>query len=367
MLDLAVKDIWRHKLRSFLTALGIIIAIATIVSLGSISSGITSLVEGQLELVSGRLILQEAGAENPMGPPGGKVLISELEEIEQISGVEVTAGIRFEQADGKFVAGVQLDKMELIAFENLKMDEGDWPSPGEYAVVVGYKARESTGYDMGDYIRVEGEDLEVVGLLEEVGGTMDYGFMTSWETVNDLFPTDEEYTTIAFVKPQDMSGLNEIADQIKSDYPHLDVGTAEDQAKKVKESISTIKIITFGIGFIATLVAMFGIVNTMMMSVSEKKRQIGIMKAVGASRKQVMVRFFEESIVMGLLGSLVGLILGFGGTSALNSYLGMPIAKVTPELAAFSVMFAMSITVLATLYPARKAAKIDPISAIRGN
>jgi len=366
MLDLALKDIRSHKLRSFLTALGIIIAIATIVSLGSISSGMLSLVEGQLELVSGKLILQEAG-QSTMGPPSGKVLLSDMEKIEQISGVEATAGIRFEQSGSHFLAGVQLDKMELIAFENLQMEEGDWPGPGEYAVVIGFKAREATGYDMGDYILVEGEDLEVVGLLEEVGGTMDYGFMTSLETVNDLFPVDEEYTTIAFVKPQDISLLGEISDQIKSDYPHLDVGTAEDQAKKVEESIGTIRAITFGIGFIATIVAMFGIINTMLMSVSEKKKQIGIMKATGATSRQIMMRFFQESVMIGLAGSLVGLLLGSLGTKVLNNVLGMAIAKVTVGLATFSVLFAMAVSILATLYPARKAAKIDPISAIRGN
>jgi len=366
MLDLALKDIRSHKLRSFLTALGIVIAIATIVSLGSISSGMLSLVEGQLELVSGKLILQEAG-QSTMGAPSGKVLLSDLEDIEQISGVEATAGIRFEQAGDKFIAGVQLDKMELIALENLKMEEGDWPGHGEYAVVVGVKAREATGYDMGDYIRVEEEELEVVGLLEEVGGTMDYGFLTSWETVNDLFPADDEYTTIAFVKPQDISLLAEISDQINSDYPHLEVGTAEDQAKKVQQSIGTIRAITFGIGFVATIVAMFGIINTMLMSVSEKKKQIGIMKATGATRRQIMMRFFQESVMIGLAGSLLGLLLGSLGTRALNNVLGMAIAKVTVGLATFSVFFAMAVSILATLYPARKAAKIDPMSAIRGN
>jgi putative ABC transport system permease protein len=302
-----------------------------------------------------------------MGPPvSSKILLSDIEEIEQISGVEATAGIRFEMSNNKFLAGIQLDKMELVAFENLEMEEGDWPDPGEYALVVGFKAREETGYDMGDYVRIEDEDLEVVGLLEEVGGTMDYGFQTSWETVDDLFPEDEEYTTIAFVKPQDISMLGEIADQIREDYPHLEVQTAEDQAKSVKESISTIRAATFGIGFIATLVAMFGIINTMIMSVSEKKKQIGIMKAVGATRAQIMKRFFQESIIMGLFGSFCGLALGSLGTRALNNILGMAVAKVTPGLAIFSILFAMGVTIVATLYPARKAAKIDPISAIRG-
>jgi putative ABC transport system permease protein len=103
------------------------------------------------------------------------------------------------------------------------------------------------------------------------------------------------------------------------------------------------------------------------MSVSEKKKQIGIMKATGATRRQIMVRFFEESLLMGLSGSFVGLLLGFLGTSGLNNILGMKMARVTPGLAFFSVLFAMSITIIATIYPARKAARIDPISAIRGN
>jgi len=90
------------------------------------------------------------------------------------------------------------------------------------------------------------------------------------------------------------------------------------------------------------------------------------MKAVGATRAQIMKRFFQESLIMGLFGSFTGLFLGFLGTNAINNILGMAVAKVTPGLAIFSIIFAMGVTIIATLYPARKAAKINPIAAIRG-
>ena len=90
------------------------------------------------------------------------------------------------------------------------------------------------------------------------------------------------------------------------------------------------------------------------------------MKAVGATKFQIMKRFFQESIIMGLFGSFAGLALGALGTKALNNVLGMAVAKVTVGLAVFSILFAMSVTIVATLYPALKAANIDPIQAIRG-
>jgi len=231
---------------------------------------------------------------------------------------------------------------------------------------MGYHTKKQYDLNLGDSVSVEGEDLRVVGHLEEVGGFMDFALITSWTTLNEIFG-EEDYFTMVFVKPQDLSISEEISEKIKEEFPELSVETTESASENAEESIQQIRLITLGIGFVATLVAMFGIINTMVMSVNEKRRQIGIMKAVGATKRQIIIRFFEESIIMGLVGSFVGLFLGYLGTSALNIQLGMKMARVTPSLAFFSVMFAMSITLIATIYPAIKAMKVDPISAIRGN
>ncbi|MFH1450893.1 MAG: FtsX-like permease family protein [archaeon] len=366
MIDLALKDIRSHKLRSFLTALGIIIAITTIVSLGSISSGINSLVQGQLNIVSGKIIITSSGAQPAAGPPTGEVSLDIVEEIGQISGVESVAGMRIEQVGNFFLDGAEIEKREFIGLGSVELEEGDWPEVGAYEVTMGYHAKEQYGLNIGDSIKIEDEDLKVVGHLEEVGGFVDFGLITSWTTLNDILG-EEDYFTMVFVKPQDISNLQEISEKIKEDYPELSVQTAESSAESAKQTISQFRLLTLGIGFIAAIVAMFGIINTMVMSVSEKKKQIGIMKATGATRGQIMARFFEESLLMGIFGSAVGLFLGYLGTAALNNVLGMKMARVTPGLAFFSVLFAMSITIIATIYPALKAAKIDPISAIRGH
>ncbi|MAF89565.1 MAG: hypothetical protein CL963_03610 [Euryarchaeota archaeon] len=366
MIDLALKDLRSHRMRTFLTILGIVIGITTIVSLGSISSGINSLVEGQLNIVSGKIVVTQHGAEPASGPPSGKVSEDIIDEIRQISGVEEVAGMRFELWGNFVINGVEIDKRESIGLGQVELEEGDWADVGAYEVTMGYHTKKQYDLNLGDSVSVEGEDLRVVGHLEEVGGFMDFALITSWTTLNEIFG-EEDYFTMVFVKPQDLSISEEISEKIKEEFPELSVETTESASENAEESIQQIRLITLGIGFVATLVAMFGIINTMVMSVNEKRRQIGIMKAVGATKRQIIIRFFEESIIMGLVGSFVGLFLGYLGTSALNIQLGMKMARVTPSLAFFSVMFAMSITLIATIYPAIKAMKVDPISAIRGN
>jgi putative ABC transport system permease protein len=366
MIDLALKDLRSHRMRTFLTILGIVIGITTIVSLGSISSGINSLVEGQLNIVSGKIVVTESGAEPASGPPSGKISTDIVDEIRQISGVEEVAGMRLEPWGDFMINGAELDKRDSIGLGQVELEEGDWAEVGAYEVTMGYHAKEQYDLNLGDSISVEGVDLRVVGHLEEVGGFMDFGLITSWVILDEIFE-DGDFFTIVFVKPQDLSISKEISEKIKEEFPELSVETTESASENARESLAQIRLITFGIGFIATIVAMFGIINTMIMSVHEKRRQIGIMKAIGATKRQIVTRFFEESIIMGLVGSFVGLFFGYLGTSALNVQLGMKMARVTPGLAAFSVMFAMSITIIATIYPAIKAMKVDPISAIRGN
>jgi len=370
MVDLAWKDIRSHKLRSFLTALAVILAVTVIVSLGSISSGMNGLVQEQLTLVSGKIVLTatEIATDNVFSLSSwlffGEVDYETLDEIVKISGVESVAGMRLESYEGYQLVGGELEKRDEIGLGRVRLEEGDWPEVGEDAVVLGYHAKDKHNLAVGDSVSIKDEELSVIGHLEELGGAMDYSLLMSWKTLDDVLG-EEEYFSIVFVRPQDVSLLGEVSEQIKEEYPNLYVSTAESIAKDSQKTINLVSLLTLGIGVIATLVAMFGIINTMLMSVSEKRKEIGIMKALGATDRQITLRFFEESALLGLLGCLAGLVCGCIGTVLLNNYIGMSVAKVTANLAINTVMFIFFITILATLYPARKAARIDPIKAIK--
>lgn len=365
MLDLALKNLWGHKVRSALTILGIIIAITAVVSIGSISSGINDLVQGQLETVSGKILIQEAGAGGISGPPSGKIAIEDLQDMESISGVEAVAYLFMRQSGNMFISGVDFDRMELLEMAELNMIRGEWPDTGEYGVTVGYYLYDTVGLDIGDTLLIEEEDVEVVGVLEETNGFMDYAVITSLQTAQELFD-DYEYVSLGYINPETLDDIDNIVDEVNDAYPNLEATSAEGAAERAKESIDQFRLLTVGIALVAALVAMIGIINTMVMSVFEQKRRIGVMKAIGSSRRQVLVQVLQEGLILGIVGGLIGLGLGFLGTSALNALMGMPMAKVTLPLALWSFVFAVGITLLASVYPALQATKVDPIEAIRG-
>jgi putative ABC transport system permease protein len=366
MFDLALKDVKEHKARSFLTILGVVIAIAAIISLGSISSGMNELVGKQLKLISGIITIEEEGSYSGVGPPvGGNIPMEDIEEIENIPGVEVVSAVYQKQSGSQILFGGDLDALEVMELGNIRVKEGDWPSAGEYGMAIGSKVAEEQNLDMGDTIIVDGEELEVVGILEEINSIMDYVSMTSIETMQDVYD-DPDVAHGAFIQPTHVSEIKSVANAIEDALPHLDARTEDDNLKRAKETINQIRLITLGIGFIASIVATIGIINTMFMSVSERKRQIGIMKAIGSSQKQIIFIVLQEGIIFSIIGGIVGIFFGFFGTALLNSFIGLPIAKVTLPLAAGGMLFSVFITLLASLYPAIKASQVDPIAAIRG-
>jgi len=369
MVDLAWKDVSSHKLRSFLTTLAVILAVTAIISLGSISSGMNNIVQEQLALVSGKIVVTPSPVQgNLMSLSNwqfsGEINYETLDEIAQISGVDSIAGMRVKSYKNYQLIGAEIEKRDEIGLEKVKLLEGDWPEVGEYAVVIGYNVKDKYDLAVGDVITIEDEDLDVIGYLEDVGGAMDSSIIMSWKTMDDVFEVEDSFTFV-FVRPQDISMLSEISEQIKEEYQDFYVATEESAAQDSQKTVKLISILTLSIGVVATLVAMFGIVNTMIMSVSDKKKEIGIMKAIGATNRQIMLRFFEESILISLFGCLTGVVFGYIGTSLINTYLGINVAKVTANLAINTVVFVFFITILSTAYPAIRAARIDPIKAIR--
>jgi len=366
--DLILKNIWRHKLRSMLTVLGIFLAIASIVALGSISEGINTLVEKQLEFAAGFIHVAEKGQQSMNNGPTteSNIDIETALAIAHTEGIEEYSLITYDMVPelGFFVMGMELDKLDLLNADNLKFLEGNWPAEGEQGLVIGYSIAEMKKLSLGDYITIKDDDYEIVGILEETRSMMDFIIMGSYKELSASFDKTDKVSKI-ILKPQDISNARLISDEIESEFDTVEALTPEDTVKRAGEAIWQIRIITLAVGFIASIVASIGIINTMVMSVSERKRELGIMKALGAKRRTIAWQIIGEAIVLSIIGGVLGLIAGDFSTGIINKTIGAPLAAVTPELAAFAFLYGVVLAIVASFYPARSAMDIDAADAMR--
>jgi putative ABC transport system permease protein len=142
--------------------------------------------------------------------------------------------------------------------------------------------------------------------------------------------------------------------------------TAKDMARQSAQVVDQIRLFTFGMGAIAAVVGGLGVLNTMIMAVMERRKEIGAMKAMGAKRFQIMLHIIIESSAMGLVGGIIGLGLGALGALGLRIATGGNIpATVTPSLALTGIIFAVLLGVAGGAYPAWRASKLDPVEALR--
>ncbi len=415
ILGLAFTNMRRRKLRTGLTALGIIIGILAVVSISSLSGGFESEMKGQMmeSLETDILIVMPGGG---MMGGGGLTYLTENESeyiAANISGVVgvlpyMQQGASIHNEDNEtldtLLTGLNFTQLWDVYGNRLSFAEGGLPDPlVNNSCVLGYQ--EDPIAEVGDSITVEVLPLQypfvaknftftVSGILEESGtsGMMsfDRGLFVHLNTSKTMFNT--EAINIIIVKIADPNQAEEIAEEIREFYA--------DQAMVIVpssliEMMSTIfdlmEIFLIGIASIAMLVAGISILNIMLVTVMERTREIGVMKALGAKGRTILGQFLAEAALLGFLGGVIGIILGyglayvmgmflpvmmsgmsssFGDTMGVNiphdrisSFTMTPVLTLDTIILAFT--FSILISVIFALYPARKAAKLDPVKALR--
>lgn len=373
MIDLAIKNLREHKVRTFLTGLGIFIAITAIVSLGSISTGLNELITSSTQAIGSDTIfvMRHFDLSQMAGPPGTQQLQDmtkeEVDAIRETSGVARAVPIISRPIRGLFeVDGLDLNDVDLFGMQDLEFMEGAWPENEDRGAAIGYLV--ATVYDVvvGDYLTLEKEEVEVIGIFEEGSGAYDLVILIPYELADEIYETEGGATQV-MVEPIDITLVDEIKETIEEEHDDLDAMTMEDALSMMSEMTATLNIMTFGIGFIASLVAAIGIIITMYTSVLERRRQIGIMKAVGALRRMILEQVLEEGLMISVVSSLLAVGVSFFFVDVLNNVLlgGMNLALITPALAIGAIAYGVVLTVLSSIYPAYVAVNTDPIKAIR--
>jgi putative ABC transport system permease protein len=372
MFDFAFKNIMRQKTRTILTTMGILIGIGAIVALGSVAEGLDSAIQSGLELTAGKITVMEK--DSGMFGMMGELNDEDLEVVNSLSGIKETVpvlvymeGFDMSMSFDYQVIGIDTGKTEYFIGENPEFENGRDMEEGEsFVAVIGKTVADRYNLESGDFFTIEEEDFEIVGVLGLTNmQDIDMGVMVPLPDLQTV--TGVDTFQAMYVIPDDIKDTERIADDIEDASDRLDAVTTQEMARQAGAIVDQVRLFTFGIGAIAAFVGGLGVMNTMIMSVMERRREIGVMKAIGATNAMVLKQIIMESAMISLLGGVGGVLIGLLGAVVLTYVIagGAITATVTPSLAATGIGFALFLGIVGGLYPARKASMIDPVIALR--
>lgn len=388
---LSFNNLVHRKLRSWLTIIGILIGIAAVTALISVSSGMNQAIEREFSKVGSDKITVSPGAGGVQIGPGsamgssGELTTEDLEVIEGIRGVDAAEPMLYEMAKIKahgeeFYATTAGSRPEMLeVFGDYELEKGRNIRDGDkYKAVIGYQLSKNSldsPLNLRNKIDINGYDFRVVGILEKIGNPVDdNSIMIPLETSREIFDEPEKVSAI-MVDTIDSFDVNEVAEDIEEELEDFrgvedfSVTTMEQIQEMVSGIIGLIGSILLGVAAISLLVGGVGIMNTMYTSVIERTKEIGIMKAIGAKNEHILILFLIESGLLGIVGGICGVLLGIvmaQGVAFFAAGSSIPIeAAITPELIIGALLFSFFVGALAGGLPARKASKLKPVDALR--
>lgn len=380
---IALKNIARRKMRSFLSMLGILMGVALIVSLASVSDGLDKTMKDVSEQLGDTIYVVQAGKFG--NTFSSKVDASEIEQIEKIPGVRLVSPLSIAMVDMDgyvgpysfignkvYLTGIDPEKEEQTASQFTKIIAGRNVVAGETeGAVLASSLANAINKRVGDLVKIKARGTEyeftVVGIMETQAKSGDDHFIVDMPVYKKI--TGEpagEYNMVGVVPTG--SGLSEqIERKIKLLLPGLDPSYARAALKSVESFSSTLRIATWVIAGIAALIGGLGIANSMIMSVAERTRDFGILKAVGWRNSDIVSIVVIESVILSAIGAVGGILVGLLVAKVI---LPAIITQFTPEVSLMTVvlafLYAVALGVGGAILPARRAAGLDPVQAFRG-
>ncbi|MFT4885803.1 MAG: putative ABC transport system permease protein [Candidatus Azotimanducaceae bacterium] len=395
----AFASIIAHGLRSFLTTLGIVIGVASVIAVVSVTQGMSAFIGDTFASLGSNSLTIESDTprEDQMKGIRARLTSEDLELIEKrAEGIALITPILFANRTSQIKFGSQTAFSQIMgttyAFQDIAqyyVARGRFIAPSDNStrrrvVVIGNKVRENLDLPadpINKYVEIGGEWFKVIGLLETKGDLMGFSqddmVMMPYTTMGSLqgnqARTDiqiqlslAEDADIDVVTAQLTSILRDSHDLKGNEENDFEISTSEQLMETFDTVINMVTIVIGGIVSISLLVGGIGIMNIMLVSVTERTREIGICKAIGAKRHHILLQFLIEALLLSLLGGLIGLALGYGlGTLISSSIPGFPPASIPFWSIALALGFSGFVGVLFGILPAAKAANLDPIDALR--
>lgn len=356
----------------------IAVGVLSIIALVSLVDGLFQDIQNATGSLQGIMVLQKGG----YGPLYSKIDESYKQKIESIPGVDKAepviltpaktvegkgAGFDFrgitrligsdfsQETEGASVSGVQ---GELV--------EGRKIMPGERGkVIIGIEVKKNLNKFPGNNIKINGRKYKIVGVYKTGSKQYNQGILMELDDLRDLIGFPKDKVAFFSVSVIDPGRIEKIVALLKFKYGEkLSILNTAQFAESLGNTLSTIRLMVFGVAAIAAIVAAVGIINTMLMSIMERFREIGALKATGWTASDIMKMILIESFIIGIMGGIAGIVAGLLLAPWLADLTGFKV-YISPMLIAQTFLFAVTIGIFAGLYPAWKASRFDPVEALR--
>ncbi len=370
LFDIILRNLTQRKVRTGLTVSGIALGIFALIVMGSMSENFNQTFETSFSLTADKIRVFGSS-----GVFGGSVTTSKAAEVRKVPGVKDAYGLLMAPLEegggmsfgGNQIVGLPPEKSQTV-LEPVQVKDGRFLMRGDrYETVVGTSVATQYNVGVGDRIEIRDKYFTVVGVLEYTGSFFDATAAVPLDIAQDVYDMDDMVSMI-FAIPEDGVDGDLLAKRIKLSVDGVDTLSPSELEEEAKQSLMIFSVITISAAVLAAIIGGLSVMNTMLMSVMERTKEFGILKALGAERRDILLMTVGEAAIMGLMGGLLGLACGWVVVYGMNLWLadkGIVLFLITTRLVAVAMLFAILLGTLSGIYPALRASRMSPMEALR--
>lgn len=378
-LKMALRNMAIHRLRTLLTILAVTWSVATLVALRTVGIGMRSVISQQIgEFLQADIIIAEDTIVIPQHV---------AEDIKKIPHVKEAVGAilipaKIERYKGTYLFSIPIDKIDFFKITLLEKDK-NFSSNDVSEIIIDYEVAEEIGKKkIGSTLTlvisfgtVYMEDrFRIVNMMTKksfLSGMLGTSFsLVPLGRIQEILGK-KDFINYIFIRLDDKKYLNDVVKELRKLYPGINILKQTDIIKIANRILSTVDGTLMMITIIGLMVAALGVTNTVMMSIRERIREIGVLKAIGANDKQILQIFLNEILILGIMGGILGDITGYFGSYFLRNMIkrfgvmfDVPI-RLYPQVLVLGFIIAVSVAVLSAFYPVYRAIRIRPIEALK--